>query len=371
MTVPQGSLSVLVVCSGPWDNATAQYALEVAEGLEQHGNRVLFVCSEGSPISRKAVDRVSLATVPFGRPRSLFQVAWRFQRLIASFKPDIINVHQSVEHALAVVFGRRIPIVRTRATPRRPNAHPGNRLLYRTANATIACADFIYDNHLPLLGVPEERRVLIRPGFDFEKFVRNAPSRTSAREALGLPLDRPIIGMIARYTWAKAHTVLLEAFKVLLQERSEPTHLLCAGIEYDVRIESLRKEAERLGIDSAITFLSGKLPDVRQALQAIDVLAVPSIASEGIARIALEGLALGIPTVGTSVNSVPEIIGSAGILCLPNEPKDLAQALKRALVDSEFRQRARNDGPARILHRYAKAEMVERTEKLFHSVLRN
>ena len=103
------------------------------------------------------------------------------------------------------------------------------------------------------------------------------------------------------------------------------------------------------------------MQDVRPLLRALDVLAVPSVASEAIPRIALEGLALGVPTVASRLNALPEVVGDAGLLAPPGT-NALALALERGLEDGAFRARAAAAGPDRVRRRYDRGVQLDLTE---------
>jgi glycosyltransferase involved in cell wall biosynthesis len=147
-----------------------------------------------------------------------------------------------------------------------------------------------------------------------------------------------------------------------------PVRLLLTGAENEIGAADLMREAAGLGIADRVRLLP-PVADVRTALRAVDVLAVPSVASEAIARIALEGLALGVPTVASDLNSLPEIVGDAGLLVPPGDVSALAGALTAMLTDPDLRARARARGPARIARRYDRAAALDRTESLFRRVL--
>lgn len=56
---------------------------------------------------------------------------------------------------------------------------------------------------------------------------------------------------------------------------------------------------------------------------------------EGFGLPVLEAMAAGVPIVTTAGSSLSEVAGDCGYLCDPNNPEDIASALKRALNDSE------------------------------------
>jgi len=69
-------------------------------------------------------------------------------------------------------------------------------------------------------------------------------------------------------------------------------------------------------------------PDIAVCLAAADVLAAPS-RNEGMGRALVEGMALGLPVVGSEVGGIPAVIadGETGWLVPPGDAAALAEAL--------------------------------------------
>lgn len=364
-------LRILLMMGGRFDNAGAEYAVRLGHMLSEQGHSVLFLGSPDSPAVQKAlqssIQSVKSIQIDYGNPIRLMRAACSFRSILSEFKPNLINTHKSSDHSFASLFSPRIhpPIVRTRSEPRMPGGGLFNRLLYKKATAYVACAGFIRDRHFPRVGVDASAISVIRPGFDVERFRLGAPDGAAARHSLGLE-DAAWFGVLARFTVVKAHEVALQAFAEVIQHRVPNAKLFFSGIEYDISIEELRQYAEKLSIADKVHFVCGKVPDIRAALRALDVLLVPSVASESIARIAMEALALGVATVGTGVNSIPEVIGDAGLVVPPNDSRALGEAAVRAFQDMEVRERARELGPERVKQLYSPSEFLAMSEDVFY-----
>lgn len=77
-----------------------------------------------------------------------------------------------------------------------------------------------------------------------------------------------------------------------------------------------------------------------------EVLAYPSL-YEGFGLSPLEAMACGTPVVASTVSSVPEAVGDAGLLVDPLDVDGLANAIERAITDSALRSELRARGFAR------------------------
>jgi glycosyltransferase involved in cell wall biosynthesis len=360
-----------MMASVRWYNASAAYAVELAAALRDRGHAVRLVVQPGSPVETEARARGLEVQDGFdltarGPAPALARIR-ELKGLIETFRPDVLNPHRSEDHLFGVMAlrGTPIPLVRTRGDVRPPRNHLANRILYRRATKHhIGTADFMPERFFTPMGIEPGRVTVIRPGFDTDDFRRGAPEPRAAREQLGLPPDGPWIGSIGRFTAAKGHHVLLAAFAGSISEG----RLLLSGSENEIPVTELRGEAARLGVADRVHVLP-RVEDVRVALRALDVLAVPSVASEAIARIAIEGLALGIPTVASDLNSLPEVVGDAGRIVPPGNAEALGAAMAGMLADPRFRDRAAQAGPDRIRRRYARDEQVRRTEALMNRLI--
>jgi glycosyltransferase involved in cell wall biosynthesis len=97
------------------------------------------------------------------------------------------------------------------------------------------------------------------------------------------------------------------------------------------------------------------------------VLAIPSF-YEGFGLPALEAMACGVPVVAAARGSLPEIVGDAGLLIDPEEPDDLASALKGALTDEALRSDLMARGLARAGD-FSWAQTARQTLAVYRRVL--
>ena len=127
-------------------------------------------------------------------------------------------------------------------------------------------------------------------------------------------------------------------------------------------IEPLRERARALGVDAQIAWDLRFVPEAEVAaiVGRARIVALPYRWIEGSGVLAT-ALALGVPPVATAVGTFPELCAAydLGDPVTPGDPAALAEAIVRALTDTEARSRARA-GMAR-----ARAELTwERTAEL-------
>jgi glycosyltransferase involved in cell wall biosynthesis len=97
---------------------------------------------------------------------------------------------------------------------------------------------------------------------------------------------------------------------------------------------------------------TGFRSDVARWMQAMDVVALTSVAHESLSMVLIEALTLGRPTVGTRVGGAHEIIedGVTGDLVEPADPHALACAIDKLLRSDRqaLSQRAAADAMKRF-----------------------
>lgn len=95
--------------------------------------------------------------------------------------------------------------------------------------------------------------------------------------------------------------------------------------------------------------------DVPAVMRRLDALVLPSISTpldaEQFGRVLIEAMASGVPVVGSTTGSIPEVIGPAGLIAAEKHPEALAVALTRLRDDDTLRRRLIAAGLDRI-HRH-------------------
>ena len=99
-----------------------------------------------------------------------------------------------------------------------------------------------------------------------------------------------------------------------------------------------------LAIDEFITF-TGFVPDDDLALlyNAATLLALPS-KGEGFGLPVVEAMACGLPVIASDRNSLPEVMGGAGLLFDPDSDQAIAECILRLLRDPDLRADLRARG---------------------------
>lgn len=161
--------------------------------------------------------------------------------------------------------------------------------------------------------------------------------RRVARLGLGIDDERPLLLLVGRVNHWKGQDLLLDALDRLAAEGAPPLAVALVGGPppgQPHRMESLRQRAASSARAADIQ-VHEFTPNVRQFYAAADVLVVPSREPEPFGRVAIEGMALGLPVVAAGHGGLAEIVEHqvTGLLVPPNDAAALAAALRR-LIDT-------------------------------------
>jgi glycosyltransferase involved in cell wall biosynthesis len=297
----------------------------------------------------------------------------RLARFIDRVRPDIVNPHlfRSVVVAAPLARWHRVPaVVETyhgregwRHGPIRGSFVP-DRLLSRFVTRVIAVSEAARDFLVRVKGYPADKVVVVPNGRDLSALVPGR-DRESARKDLGVDPHTPIVGVVGRLEDQKGHRYLLDAWPAVTRDFPDARLLLVGD---GSRREALEAQVKALGIASSVIF-TGFRADVARMLDAIDVLALPSL-YEGMPLTVIEAAAMARPVVATAVDGTPEVVehGVTGFLVPPANPPALSGALLTLLADPDRARRLGETGRQRTLERFDLTQQVEATAAAYRSV---
>ncbi len=180
------------------------------------------------------------------------------------------------------------------------------------------------------------------------------------------------IGIVGRLAEWKGQHVFLEAAERL---RADGLDIRCLIIgsamfgegDYEARLRRMA-EAELL---RPVTEFLGFRKDVASLLGEIDILVHASTSPEPFGQVVIEGMAEGLPVIGTDGGGVREIItdGQNGLLVPMGDAAALARALERLIRDPAEARRLGQAGYWHVRKHFTAAQSARRVEKVYGDVL--
>jgi glycosyltransferase involved in cell wall biosynthesis len=249
----------------------------------------------------------------------------------------------------ATVLPGQIPTVCT-IHDATPFLHPSSgttvelvqRLFLRSAaagsEAIITVSEWSKRDLVQLLRIPENKIIVIYPGFDKTAFNPEAPDKAALTTLLNkLQITRPYILHHGVIQPRKNLKRLIDAYRVLAAERSSlDLDLVLAG-PLGWNVQEVLEAVTRSSMGSHVV-LTGALPQHELALliKAARLSVIPSL-YEGFCLPLIESMACGTPTIAANNSCLPEVSGSTLLYFDPLSVEEMAACMRRAIEDSGLR----------------------------------
>lgn len=290
-------------------------------------------------------------------------------RVAARVEPDLVHAHFLTEYGwmaareqlsplVCSAWGSDVLGVRGIARLRARRALDASALVLADSSELARASRALSAREVPV--------EILRWGLDLESFAPGDPS--GAREALGLPLDGPLVAGVRGLSPVYNPELLLEAFAAVRSRRPDARLLLKHPLT-DLP-EPIGAAIERLGLVDAVIVLgnvpAAQLPDVYRAADA--VVSIPS--SDSSPRSVWEALACGRPVV---VSDLPwareELEPTECALLAPLDVERVAEAILRLLEDDDLARRVGANGRKLALAELDPAACTARIDTLYRRVV--
>lgn len=337
--------------------------LEIAEQTDPRVQQLFFISlgsigSVGLQLRRMGWPVVCLHRPNGIRPSLILSLA----RIFHGIHPAIVHTHD----ARALIYGA--PAARLMGIKRVIHTQHGQNLgmtprrlkLIRYTAKLVQSYVCVSRNACDVAanqGIPEDRLRLVYNAISVERFKSAIRSQSHS-----LDENQKSLVAIARLSPEKGLSTLLKA--VALIHKSLPDLRLEVAGEGPCHAELLR-EANHLGIYEKVQFL-GQVSDPENVLSRGRVFVLPSN-SEGVSLTLLEAMAAGVPVVATDVGGTPEVLenGKSGLLVPPQNPEELANAIKRLWLDDDLRFRLSLAADQRVSEQFDISRMTREYNELY------
>lgn len=285
-------------------------------------------------------------------------------------KPDVISLSNSLLIGLAPALKRRVgvPIIcslqgedsflDTLPEPYRSQAWKLMEENAQSVSHFIAPSRFYADLMVPRLGVPVSKMAVVYNGLNFAGY------SVEHREP-----EVPTIGYLARMIHGKGLTTLVDAFIALAGRNTVPqVRLRIAGAKTagdDAYIAGLQKKLEKARLLDRVTFEPNlSFEEKTKFLQEVTLFSVPATYGEAFGLYIIEAQACGLPVVQPRHGAFSELleITKGGVLCEPDDPESLSQALEELLLDGSKRCSLSEQGRKNARLHFSAERMAESFE---------
>jgi glycosyltransferase involved in cell wall biosynthesis len=178
----------------------------------------------------------------------------------------------------------------------------------------------------------------------------------------GLPANKFLVFCVGQFIDRKGRWIFLEAARQLLKENDE---FAFVWISNSKPSSTDLEKAKSYNLGENFLFITSDQIgtahiDLFKLLRQADVFALPSFL-EGLPISILEAMALGIPTVSTNINAIPEAIKhlETGLLIEPGNPDELKEAILLLKNDLVLREKLSIQGKKYVLENFDEAVVAK------------
>jgi glycosyltransferase involved in cell wall biosynthesis len=327
VSVQGGANEVLLALADPGDDAA--YDAFVA------------VLRPGPLIDRLAAHKVRHVLLNATRMRSLpnaVSVMRRLDRIIASWKPDLVFSSEAGAHVYAALPAAHHKVPALWRQPARPVRDPigfvANRL---PARAVAVASDFIAAEQR-LVGSREV--AVMRPGVATARM--DGADGAGLRSEQGIARDDVLVTIVGRLQPWKGQDVFLQAAALVAKRHAAARFAVVGGAEMGWETGdfpgALRELAATLGVSDRVCF-SGQTDHVASWYAASDIV-VHASDHEPFGLVLCEAMLMGCAVIASDEGGPREIVAhEATGLLVPRTATALASAMHRLLADPTERRR--------------------------------
>jgi len=390
------------------------YVDEVSRNLGRLGHAVDVFTRRDSPTAPEIVDwapNVRIINVQAGPPCALpkdrlwphmpvfrdFVLEFMAREGLRGARYDLVHGNFWMSGAVAAELRRRlgIPAVQIfHAMGKTKRRHQGDadtsaperiaveERVIRTVDRVIAQCPSEESELIDDYGAPRDKVVVIPSAVNTA--VYRPVARVEARRRIGLDEDGPVVVYVGRMLPRKDVRNVVRAFALLLRRYEEearvtdatPLLLLVGGETANPdpvatpEIGELQRLAAELGVAARVRFTGKRQPDALRDYYSAGDVAVTTPWYEPFGLTPLEGMACGVPVVGSAVGGITYTIagGETGLLVPPRDPESLAAALHDLLAAPERRHCMGLAARARVERLFTWPIVAQRTAALYEEL---
>jgi glycosyltransferase involved in cell wall biosynthesis len=349
-----------VESSRSWGGQEYRTCLEI-NWLNAHGHRAWLVCNPGSQVHSKASELGTRVVTMQLRSRVDPLCSWRLWRFCRRNKIDLLKTYSSKDHWLCLpLYLCGIPLSRARCITD-PIGNKGRAFVFNHGcSQIVADASVIKRQLVEEHGVDPAKIKVIGSAVDLEKF---KPPRHGAkfRHEIGVANDTPLIGNVGMIRPDKGQLVLVEAARVVLQNRPDARFVIVGqGTGILKRGINVRNAIDQAGFADKI-IMAGYRWDTPDVYAACDMIVIASLRTEASPIVLREAFASGRPVIATNVGDIPEIIQNRqnGLLIEPGDSQAMAAAIMEFIDDPKLAAYCAANGLRHATEHFSFDQMME------------
>ena len=130
------------------------------------------------------------------------------------------------------------------------------------------------------------------------------------------------------------------------------------------------KRINKIGIQNRISYIGWIDGAEKDALLKRTIVNVLPSYREGLPMTILETMALGIPNIVSDISTIPEVIqnGENGLLVSPGNVRQIADLIKRVVMEDSFRKKLSHNSYETISSRFEIGKHIKKIETIYKNL---
>lgn len=320
-----------------------------------------IVCAEGSEVHKVALEKeMNVIPIKF-KSEYDFNFAKELSKISKEKNADIVFIHNSQSHTLAVLshlfFGLKVPLVLCRTLIRRVDTNLLRKWKYNYKGIKkIICVSEPVVDILKLAVKDHSKLCVVGSVTDINKFKKQEKTGLLHQE-FNIPRDYKIIGNIAEFTGFKDHKTWVKTVDELVKRGVKAKFLLVGrgALEHEVKTQ-----VKELGLENEIIF-TGFRKDIPEILPEFDLFLFTSN-NEPTGGVLLESYACKVPIVAANAGGIPEVIvdGETGLLAEVGNHIDFADKVEILLANDSLQEKFKKNGQEFLINNFTKEVIAKK-----------
>ncbi|WP_318508585.1 N-acetyl-alpha-D-glucosaminyl L-malate synthase BshA [Bacillus sp. T3] len=371
-------LKIGITCY-PTIGGSGVVATELGKMLAERGHEIHFISSSLPFRLKKMYHNIYYHQVEVNQ-YSVFQyppydiaLASKIAEVANREELDLLHVHYAIPHAVCAILakqmsGRNLKIVTTlHGTD--ITVLGNDPSLADAVRFGIEKSDYVTAVSHSLIAQTNE---VVRPNKEIHAVYNFIDDRvyqktdaSHLREELEIAEDEKVVIHVSNFRAVKRVTDVVKAFAKMAKQL--PAKLLLVGDGPEMSVVS--NLVCKLGIREHVRYL-GKQENLEELYSISDLMLLLS-EKESFGLVALEGMACGVPCIGTNVGGVPEVIsdGVNGFICELGDIDEIAKKGVQLLKDKELHQQFSENGIMTATTKFGAEQIVSQYEDIYYTLL--
>lgn len=356
-------------------------ATELGKLLAEKGHEIHFISSSLPFRLNKIYPNIYFHEVEvnqysvFKYPPYDLALASKMAEVTKREKLDLLHVHYAIPHAACAYLAKQmvggdVKIVTTlhgtdiTVLGYDPSLTELIRFGIEQSDAVTAVSESLVEQTHELIEPKKEIKTIYN--FVDEKiyFKRNV---ADLRKRYGIEEDEKVIIHVSNFRKVKRVPDVVRSFNLIQNEVKAKLLLVGDGPE----LTTVCKLINKLGLDDKVLLL-GKQENLAE-LYSISDLKLLLSEKESFGLVLIEAMACGVPTIGTNVGGIPEVIdeGVDGYICELGDINDIANKAITLLSDSDLHRKMSSQAISSVQQKFNSERIVNNYEDLYYSILSN